>query len=313
MKRLLAILTALVLAAALAACGNDSGGSESSSSDSGVTVSGEFGKEPKVTFEKTPFSVKESADWQAIEGDGSEIAADDSVSVHVTLFNGKTGEKVISTLDNEGKPLTVAKEAQNLFPVLVDTFEGQKEGSRMVVEAAPADAYGEQGQEQLKVDGDTTIVMVADLLEKVEVLDGPQGETVPPKAGDPKLKLKDDVPSGFDFSGATKPKELKVITLIEGDGEKTKKGQSVTVNYLGSEWGSAKVFDASYPRNQTFNVTLGEGGVIKAWDQGLEGVPVGSRILIIAPPDLAYGAAGQPPAISKNATLVFVVDVLSAS
>lgn len=311
MKRLIAVLSTLCLAFVLAACG--SGGDTNTTSDSGVKISGEFGKEPKVTFEKKPFSVKESTDWEAIEGDGDKVAADDTVQVHVTLYNGKTGKKLVSTHDEGASALTTSKEQQNLFPVLIDAFSGRKIGSRVVVEAAPKDAYGDQGNEQIDVAADTTVVMVADLMKKVEVLEGPKGETVEPQAGDPKLKLKGDVPSGFDFAGATKPSKLKVVTLIKGDGEAAKKGQTVTVNYLGSEWGSDKVFDASYPRNQTFPVQLGTGGVIKAWDQGLEGVTVGSRILIIAPPSLAYGAAGSPPTIGKNATLVFVVDVLGAA
>jgi peptidylprolyl isomerase len=312
-KRLIAILSALCLAAVLVACGGDDGGGKTTTSESGVKVTGDFGKEPKVTFGKKPFSVKKSTDWEAIEGDGETVKADDSVQVHVSLFNGKSGKKLISTLDEGGQALTTSKAAGNLFPVLVDAFTDHKVGSRVVVEAAPEDAYGEQGNPQIKVEANTTVVMVADILKKVEVLDGPKGQAVPPKPGDPKLKLKGDVPSGFDFSGATKPKKLKVVTLIKGEGDPTKKGQTVTVNYLGSEWGSTKVFDASYPRNQTFPVQLGQGGVIKAWDQGLEGVTVGSRILIIAPPALAYGPAGQPPSIGKNATLVFVVDVLGAS
>ncbi|RYE80332.1 MAG: hypothetical protein EOO74_02300 [Myxococcales bacterium] len=312
MKRLIAVLSALCLTFVLAACG---GGDDktTSSSDSGLKITGAFGKEPKVAFDKTPFSVKKSTDWEAIEGDGDKVAADDTVQVHVTLYNGKTGKKLVSTLDEGASALTTSKEQQNLFPVLLDAFAGHNIGSRVVVEAAPADAYGDQGNEQIGVAADTSVVMIADLIKKVEILDAPKGETVTPKAGDPKLKLKGDVPSGFDFTGATKPNKLKVVTLIKGDGPKVEKGQSATVNYLGSVWGSQEVFDASYPRNQTFPVQVGAGGVIKAWDQGLEGVTVGSRILIIAPPSLAYGAQGSPPKIPKNATLVFVVDVLAAS
>ncbi len=54
---------------------------------------------------------------------------------------------------------------------------------------------------------------------------------------------------------------------------------------------------------------MGDGNLIKAWDQGLIGVPAGSRVLIIAPPDYGYGNNAQG-AIPANSTLVFVVDVL---
>ncbi len=311
MKRLIALVSVLCLTLfGLAACGGES---STKTSDAGVKVSGAFGKAPKVTFDKLPFTIKKSKNWISIEGKGKEVKAEDSVSAHITLFNGKTGKKLISTLDQGGQPLATSKSAGNLFPVLVDAFKGEKVGSRVVVEAAPKDAYGEAGNPQNSIEKNTSIVMVADIMNTQQLLTKPEGTTVPPQKGDPKLKVTKDVPSGFDFTGAVKPSKLKVVTLIKGDGPAAKKGQSVTVNYLGSEWGSKKVFDASYPRNQTFPVQLGSGGVIKAWDQALEGVTVGSRILIIAPPDLAYGKAGSPPAIGKNATLVFVVDVLGAS
>ena len=311
MKRLIAILAVCCLGLlGLTACG---GGDKTTESKSGVKVTGAFGKEVKVSFDKTPFSVKKSTDWTAIKGDGAKIGDDDTVQVHVTLYNAKTGKEMISTHKQGGAPLSTSRAQQNLFPALVEAFSGEKVGSRVVLEAAPADAYGERGNEQIKVDPNTTVIMVADLMKKVELLTEPKGKAVPHAKGNPKLKEKDGVPSGFDFAGATKPKKLKVVTLIKGDGPAAKKGQSVTVNYLGSEWGSKKVFDASYPRKQTFPVQLGQGSVIKAWDQGLEGVTVGSRVLIIAPPALAYGPAGQPPSIGKNATLVFVVDVLGAS
>jgi peptidylprolyl isomerase len=52
--------------------------------------------------------------------------------------------------------------------------------------------------------------------------------------------------------------------------------------------------------------------VIPGWDQGLEGMKVGGRRQLVIPPDLAYGPQGQPPDIGPNATLVFVIDLVSA-
>ncbi|MET8325344.1 FKBP-type peptidyl-prolyl cis-trans isomerase [Streptomyces sp. NPDC005181] len=108
------------------------------------------------------------------------------------------------------------------------------------------------------------------------------------------------------------PKELKTQVISEGDGAKLKNGDAIQVNYLGQAWDSDKPFDNSFDRKQPFDLTLGAGMVIKGWDQGLVGQKVGSRVELVIPPDLGYGAQGQGD-IKPNATLVFVVDILKAT
>jgi FKBP-type peptidyl-prolyl cis-trans isomerase len=108
------------------------------------------------------------------------------------------------------------------------------------------------------------------------------------------------------------PKTLVKKDLIVGSGATAKTGSAVTVNYVGELYKNHKVFDASWKRNQPFGpFTLGQGSVIKGWDQGLVGMKVGGRRELIIPPALGYGAAGSPPSIPANATLVFVVDLLA--
>ncbi|MFI6860474.1 FKBP-type peptidyl-prolyl cis-trans isomerase [Streptomyces sp. NPDC050421] len=109
----------------------------------------------------------------------------------------------------------------------------------------------------------------------------------------------------------TPPKELKTKVISEGDGATLKNGDAIQVNYLGQAWDSDKPFDNSFDRKQPFDLTLGAGMVIQGWDKGLVGQKVGSRVELVIPPDLGYGAQGQGD-IKPNATLVFVVDVLKA-
>ena len=59
-------------------------------------------------------------------------------------------------------------------------------------------------------------------------------------------------------------------------------------------------------------MALQSGSIIDGWIKGLVGQTVGSQVLLVIPPDLAYGATEQGT-IPANSTLVFVVDILAAS
>ena len=104
------------------------------------------------------------------------------------------------------------------------------------------------------------------------------------------------------------PAKLIVVDVVPGKGAAAKSGDAVTVDYAGNSWSTGKEFDASWKTGQAFPVTLGQGAVIKGWDEGLVGLKPGGRRLLVIPPDLGYGAQGSGSAIKPNETLVFVVD-----
>lgn len=120
-----------------------------------------------------------------------------------------------------------------------------------------------------------------------------------------KTKPKVTVPSG------PPPKKLEIKELEKGTGAEAKAGDEVTVQYVGVGYDSEEEFDSSWSRNEPFPVTLGAGGVIPGWEQGIEGMKVGGRRELIIPPNLAYGSAGYPPSIGPNETLIFVIDLLA--
>lgn len=120
-------------------------------------------------------------------------------------------------------------------------------------------------------------------------------------------------PDDFNATGTiqTTSSGLQYIDLAPGSGSGAAAGQTVTVHYTGWLTNGTK-FDSSRDRGQPFAVQpLGAGRVIKGWDEGLVGMKVGGRRKLIIPPDLGYGSQGSPPVIPPNATLVFVVEVLS--
>lgn len=125
------------------------------------------------------------------------------------------------------------------------------------------------------------------------------------KPGAKKTKPKVTVPSG------SPPKQLEIVEIEEGTGPEAKKGDTVSVQYVGVGYESKEEFDSSWSRNEPFAFQLGAGMVIPGWDQGVEGMKVGGRRELIIPPELAYGEVGSPPAIGPNETLVFVIDLLA--
>jgi FKBP-type peptidyl-prolyl cis-trans isomerase len=94
-----------------------------------------------------------------------------------------------------------------------------------------------------------------------------------------------------------------------GTGELAKEGSHVRVHYTG--WlTTGKKFDSSVDAGKPFDFTLGNGDVIKGWDQGVAGMKVGGKRQLRIPPALGYGANGYPPVIPANATLIFDVQLL---
>ena len=128
---------------------------------------------------------------------------------------------------------------------------------------------------------------------------------VKPSSGEADLSKKPTVPKG---SGAA-PSSLQAQDLIVGKGPAAKDGDKLTVQYVGVLYKNGKEFDTSWGK-QPFTFPLGQGQVIQGWDQGIQGMRVGGRRQLTIPPDLGYGAQGQPPDIAPNETLVFVVDLL---
>jgi len=100
---------------------------------------------------------------------------------------------------------------------------------------------------------------------------------------------------------------IAVEEIKEGTGPECKSGKQIGMYYSGRLKSNNKQFDACQS-GKPFKFKLGKGEVIKGWDLGLQGLKVGGKRKITIPPQMGYGAAGAPPDIPPNSTLVFEVE-----
>ena len=105
---------------------------------------------------------------------------------------------------------------------------------------------------------------------------------------------------------------LEIEELVIGDGAAAAAGQRVTVHYTGWLTNGSK-FDSSKDRNDPFMFGLGQGQVIRGWDEGVQGMKIGGVRKLTIPPELGYGARGAGGVIPPNATRVFEVELLGVN
>ena len=199
------------------------------------------------------------------------------------------GEQFIASSANQGgEPLTFALGSDAVFPGWEEGVSTmQKGGKRFLV--IPADlALGEEGG--------GSIPPGATLLMEIELID-----VLP-------LVLPTSVDEA-DFT--TTESGLKYYDIVEGDGDEAASGMSVTVDYTG--WLTSNVkFDSSLDAGQPFTFTLGSGGVIPGWDEGVAGMKVGGKRQLVIPSELGYGETGGGT-IPPNATLIFDIELLEVA
>jgi FKBP-type peptidyl-prolyl cis-trans isomerase FkpA len=106
---------------------------------------------------------------------------------------------------------------------------------------------------------------------------------------------------------------LGIQDIEIGTGAEATPGARVKVHYTGwlYENGAAgKKFDSSKDRGDPFSFPLGAGHVIKGWDEGVAGMKVGGKRMLLIPSELGYGARGAGGVIPGGATLLFEVELL---
>ncbi len=278
-----------------------------------VTVTGAFGKAPKVKIPAKPGSgalyIK-----TVIKGTGTKLTKGQSLIGDFAVYDwrGKT-HKLIGSTYSTGLPTLFTGP---LLPGLEKALIGQKLGSRVLAVLPPADAFGASGDPAIGVGPTDTVVFVVDMLTSVGNTAGPSGKWLSNGGGALPRVTAGTAGKGpkITIPKSAAPKTLRIRTLIKGCGPKVTKGEFIVVQYAGVIWRTKKAFDSTWSRRQPFGTTIGVGQVIEGWDKGLVGQTVGSRVLLVIPPADGYGPVGAPSVgIKGTDTIVFAVDILAAA
>ncbi len=301
--KLIMLSVLLFAATAAAGCGSDPGPVPG--------VAGAFGTDPVVTVPsgRPPAQLFVQT---VIPGHGPLVRPGDYV-----LFNvqGKVwaGDREVVDSYTDRQPQGLPLDSQAALPAWRH-LAGQRVGSRVLMVVPPRDGFGRRGDPQANVMGSDTLIFVFDLLGAVPQHGNVAGATQAyrPGPGLPTVTWNARGPSITVPKAARPPARLVRDVLVRGHGRPVHNGDTVVVQDTGVVWRTGTVFDSSWARGFPESFVLGSGQVIPGWEAGLGGLPVGSRVLLVLPPSLGYGQAGNPPDVRANDTLVFVIDILAA-
>ncbi|MEV6176632.1 FKBP-type peptidyl-prolyl cis-trans isomerase [Streptomyces sp. NPDC052015] len=311
MRRIAGLFVPLLLLS-VAACGSDDDkGSDSGSTGNGVpaiTKGAEFGQKP--TLAKGEGDPPKEVKVEVIkEGDGAKLKKGDAAEVNYLGQEYDESEPFDNSFDR-GQPFALTLGAGSVIKGWDEGLQGQKVGSRVELVIPPDKGYGPQGQGDIK--GNATLVFVVDIVKGTSIPASAKGTEVAQDNVDlPKVGTNTDgkAPTVTVPKDTDPPKKLVSDYILESDGAVVKATDNAVVNYVALLWDGGKKFDSTYDTGKTATFPLDQL-TIKGLKDGLVGKKVGSRVLLVLPPDQALGDQEQQ-GIPKNSTLVFAVDILA--
>lgn len=262
---------------------------DSGEASDAVTVEGAAGEPAEVTFE-FPLDIPALQSTVIDEGSGEPVEAGQLVSYALSAFSADTGEKLGDIGYGETPVLPAQISAENPIGQIIGCAAP---GARVVATFPPSESAGGE-------------VYVFDFLGVVP--NAAWGEEQPAVDGMPTVELAEDGTPSVTLPDGDIPTEFEKATLKEGDGQVVEPGDAVLVQYHGVSWDTGEVFDQSWG-GQPFTFST-SGGVVQGFADAVLGETVGSQVIAILPPAVAYGEGEINDADLTGQTLVFVIDIL---
>jgi peptidylprolyl isomerase len=274
------LLSPLLAVGLLAGCGGSDG------TEKGLpSVSGDYGDKPKVKADKEQNPGKTLKSDVLVEGKGPKVAKGDLL-VADYLGSVYATNKVFDNSYDRGQPAGFEIGTGKVIKGWDETLVGVNAGSRVLMVIPPAKGYGTEGNEQAGIKGTDTLVFVVDVIASYGKDATKADATSTAVTGlSPKLPKVEGAPGVAPkitvAKGTTPPEAPSVTVIAKGSGEPLAKGklaivQYTAVNYAGEPLDST--WEAGVPRG----FGIGIEGQATPFDE-LEGVPVGSRVLLLLP------------------------------
>jgi peptidylprolyl isomerase len=280
-----------------------------------VSVSGEYGKDPQVTASFPVATPKTTQRSVISSGTGAVVHAGDRVALDFEVYDGTSG-KVITSTRFEGQPVTFTlTAASKVIPGIIDTVACARVGSRIVGVIPPSQGFGKAGSAKLGIGATDPLVMITDVVSiqpaPPKPLSTPRGIAQSPLPGFPTVTVSTKGVPKVSIPANAAPAKFQVETLIDGDGPKVPTDVNVIVDYQALNWRTGKIVSGRDTWLTGHTASFNTGVSIAGFARAVEGQHVGSRVLVVIPPSLGYGSAGQPQlGIAGTDDLVFLIDIL---
>lgn len=271
-----------------------------------VKVTGDTKVKPVVSMPK-PFHVDKTTTTVISKGTGAKLEAGQLVRIDYVGINGTTNEEFDSSWKRNATSVFPLTEG-SLIAGFITGLVGQQVGSRVEVSVAPADGYPE-GNPEINILATDSLVFVMDIRDSGPLLTKAAGKAVAAPAGFPKVTVKDGIPSAV-AADTSKVTATKSAVLVQGTGATVVTGKFLAFNYIATTAKDGKLFDNSFGSTPITIPSVTDDLGIPGLAPALIGKKVGSRLILVVPKALASTTATPPAGVSKDDTLVFVVDIL---
>ena len=237
------------------------------------------------------------------DGDGEQVKEGDTVTFDYAMFAGDNGELSYSTFDR-GTPETITVQSTGMSQTLAEVMIGSHVGAKIIF--ATVDSSGAKASDFLYAQFMTMVVR-----STRSPLERATGQVVKPPAWLPTVTLADNGRPSITLPiPAAAPRELISQLLIRGEGPVLEPEQMAIVKFTAWVWDGTE-FDSTWDDNASMSWPMTQDLTMPGLQEGLIGQRVGSQVLLIIPPDLAFGdvaMVGAPP----GSTMVYVVDLVDA-